>query len=32
MSDNYMSPEGNARQQIDKNLIQTGWIIQNKNQ
>jgi len=32
MSDNYMSLEGNARQQIDKNLIQVGWIIQNKNQ
>ena len=32
MSDNYMSPEGKARQQIDKDLIQAGWIIQNKNQ
>jgi len=32
MSDSYINPEGNARQQIDKDLIQAGWIIQNKNQ
>jgi len=31
MSDNYMSPEGNARQQIDQDLEKAGWIIQNKN-
>ena len=32
MSDSYITPEVKARLQIDKNLIQTGWIIQNKNQ
>jgi len=32
MSDSYINPEGKARQRIDKDLIQAGWIIQNKNQ
>jgi len=32
MSDSYITPEVKARLQIDKNLIQTGWIIQSKNQ
>jgi type I restriction enzyme R subunit len=32
MSNNYITPEVKARQQIDKDLIQAKWIIQNKNQ
>jgi len=28
----YITPEGNARQEIDKNLIKAGWVIQDKNQ
>jgi type I restriction enzyme R subunit len=32
MSDSYITPEVKARQQIDKDLIQAEWIIQNKNQ
>jgi type I restriction enzyme R subunit len=28
----YITPEGNARQEIDKNLIKAGWTIQDKNQ
>jgi type I restriction enzyme R subunit len=32
MSDSYINPEVKARQQIDKDLIQAEWIIQNKNQ
>ena len=27
----YITPEGQARQEIDKNLIKAGWIIQDKN-
>jgi type I restriction enzyme R subunit len=33
MYDNaYITPEGNARQEIDKNLTKAGWVIQDKNQ
>ena len=32
MSDSYITPEVKARQRIDKDLIQAGWIIQNRNQ
>ena len=32
MYNNYITPEVEARQRIDKDLIQAGWIIQNKNQ
>ncbi|MFZ7132619.1 MAG: type I restriction-modification enzyme R subunit C-terminal domain-containing protein [Eubacteriales bacterium] len=28
----YITPEGNARHEIDQNLINAGWIIQDKNQ
>ena len=28
----YITPEGQARQEIDKNLTKAGWIIQDKNQ
>jgi type I restriction enzyme, R subunit len=28
----YITPEGNARQEIDKNLLKAGWVIQDKNQ
>jgi type I restriction enzyme R subunit len=27
----YIAPEAQARQEIDKNLIKAGWIIQDKN-
>ena len=27
----YITPEGQARQEIDKNLTKAGWIIQDKN-
>jgi type I restriction enzyme R subunit len=32
VSDSYINPEVKARQQIDQDLIQAEWIIQNKNQ
>jgi len=28
----YITPEGSARQEIDKNLLKAGWVIQDKNQ
>lgn len=28
----YITPEGQARQEIDKNLTKAGWIVQDKNQ
>ena len=28
----YITPEAQARQEIDKNLTKAGWIIQDKNQ
>ena len=32
MFNNYITPEVKARQRIDEDLVQAGWIIQNKNQ